>query len=120
MDCIFLRELRVETVIGVYDWERRIRQTLIFDLELGTDVRRAAASGELADALDYAAVAKSISQFVVAGQFYLLESVAEGVATLVLERFPVSWLRLSVGKLHALSNARIAGVTIERGKPRAK
>lgn len=116
MDFIFLRDFRVEAVIGVYDWERRIRQTLVFDLELATDVRGAAASGDLADALDYAAVAKRISQFVVDGQFHLLESVAEGVAALVLEQFPVSWLRLSVGKLHALPTARLAGVSIERGK----
>ena len=119
MDCIFLRDFRVETVIGVYDWERRIRQTLVFDLELATDVRSAAASGELADALDYAAVAKRINEFVVDGQFQLLESVAEGVAALVLEQFPVTWLRLSVGKLHALPGARVAGVSIERGKPGA-
>lgn len=119
MDFIFLRELRVEAVVGVYDWERRIRQTLIFDLELATDVQRAAASGDLADALDYAAVAERVSAFVVAGEFHLLESVAEGVAALVLEQFPVQWLRLSVGKLHALSNTRSAGVTIERGQPRA-
>jgi dihydroneopterin aldolase len=119
MDFIFLRELRVEAVIGVYDWERRIRQTLIFDLELATDVHPAAASGDLAEALDYAAIAESIRTFVVGGQFHLLESVAEGVAALVLEQFPVQWLRLSVGKPHALPNARIAGVTIERGRPRA-
>lgn len=119
MDFIFLRELRVEAVIGVYDWERRIRQTLVFDLELATDVQAAAASGDLADALDYAAVAKRIDTFVVTGEFHLLESVAEGVAALVLEQFPVQWLRLSVSKLHALSNARSAGVTIERGKSQA-
>lgn len=119
MDLIFLHELRVEAVIGVYDWERRIRQTLIFDLELATDVRTAAASGDLTDALDYAVVAERISNFVSAGQFHLLESVAEGVAALVLEQFPVQWLRLRVGKPHALSNARIAGVIIERGEPRA-
>lgn len=119
MDFIFLHELRVEAVIGVYDWERRVRQTLLFDLELVADVRLAAASGNLADALDYAAVAERISAFVVAGEFRLLESVAEGVAALVLEQFPVQWLRLSVGKLHALSNARLAGVTIERSQPQA-
>jgi dihydroneopterin aldolase len=119
MDFIFLHELRVEAVIGVYDWERRVRQTLLFDLELAADVRSAAASGNLVDALDYAAVAERISAFVVAGEFHLLESVAEGVAGLVLEQFPVQWLRLSVGKLHALSNTRLAGVTIERGRPQA-
>lgn len=119
MDCIFLRDFRVETVIGVYDWERRIRQTLVFDLELATDVRSAAASGELADALDYAALAKRINEFVVDGRFQLLESVAEGVAALVLKQFPVTWLRLSVGKLHALPSARVAGVSIERGNPGA-
>ncbi|MDN5870526.1 MAG: dihydroneopterin aldolase [Nitrococcus sp.] len=119
MDFVFLRELRIEAVIGVYDWERRIRQPLIFDFELATDVRTAAARGDLAAAVDYAAIAESISAFVTGGEFHLLESVAEGVAAHVLEQFPVQWLRLSVGKLHALSNARSAGVTIERGKPQA-
>ncbi|MDN5850948.1 MAG: dihydroneopterin aldolase [Nitrococcus sp.] len=119
MDFVFLRELRIEAVIGVYDWERRIRQPLIFDLDLATDVRRVAASADLAEAVDYAAVAESISAFVIGGEFHLLESIAESVAAHVLEQFPVQWLRLSVGKLHALSNARIAGVTIERSKPQA-
>lgn len=114
MDVLFLRELRVEAVIGVHDWERRIRQTLVFDLELATNVPRAAATDNLADALDYAGIAERINEFVQASELHLLESLAEGVAALLLEQFQVQWLRLSVAKLHALSNIRLAGIVIER------
>lgn len=118
MDVLFLRELRVEAVIGVHDWERRIRQALVFDLELATDVPKAAASDDLADALDYADITERVVRFVQAGEFKLLESLAEGVAALLLEQFPVQWLRLSVGKLHALPNTRLAGIVIERERAR--
>lgn len=117
MDIIFIRELRIETVIGVYDWERRIRQPVILDLEMGTDIRKAAGSDSIDDTLNYKAVAKRITAFVEASQYQLVESLAEHVAQLVLSEFPVPWLRLRVNKIGAVRGAKDVGVLIERGTP---
>ncbi len=114
MDIVFLRGLRVDTVIGVYGWERQIRQTLSLDLELGVDVAAAAASDSIADAVDYYAVAKRVTSFVETSEFHLVETVAERVASLVLAEFPVSWLRLTVSKLGAIRDCQAVGVSIER------
>ena len=115
MDIIFLRDLRIETVIGIYDWERRIKQSVILDLELGADVRRAAATDNIEDALNYKAVAKRITGFVECSEFQLVETLAERVAEIVLNEFSVPWLRLTVNKQGAVRGARDVGVTIERG-----
>ena len=115
MDIIFLRELRIETVIGIYDWERRIKQPVILDLELGADVRRAAATDNIDDALNYKAVAKRIIGFVERSEFQLVETLAERVAEIVRNEFSVPWLRLTVNKQGAVRGARDVGVTIERG-----
>ena len=115
MDIIFIRELRVDTIIGVYDWERRIRQPIIFDLEMGTDIRNAARSDAIDDTLNYKAVAKRIIAFTEQSQFQLVESLAEHVAQLVLTEFHVPWLRLRVNKIGALRGAKDVGVLIERG-----
>src|SRR5512135_3721593 len=98
MDIIYLHDLRIDTVIGVFDWERRVRQTVILDLEMAVDIRRAAASDNLADTLNYKAVAKRLMEFVGASEFQLVETLAERVAALVLEEFDVPWLRLRVNK----------------------
>jgi dihydroneopterin aldolase len=116
MDIMYLRDLRIETVIGVFEWERRIKQVLSLDLEMAADVRRAAASDNLADTLDYKAVAKRLIAFVGESQFHLVETVAERVAELVLREFPVTWLRLKVSKPGAVRGARDVGVVIERGR----
>jgi len=115
MDIIYLHDLRIDTVIGVFDWERRVRQTVILDLEMGADVRRAAASDRLADTLNYKAVAKRVIEFVGASDFQLVETLAERVAALVLAEFAVPWLRLRVNKQGAVRGARDVGVIIERG-----
>jgi dihydroneopterin aldolase len=116
MDIVFIRELRAETVIGIYDWERNIRQPVIIDLEMAWDVTAAAASDNIADALDYKAVGKRIHGFVEAGQFQLVETLAERIAEILLAEFGVPWLRLTVNKTGALSVARDVGVVIERGR----
>jgi len=115
MDIIFIRDLRIDAVIGIYDWERSIRQTLSLDLELATDIRKAAASDAIEDTLDYKAVAKRIIAFVQESRFELVETLAERVAALILEEFPVPWLRLTLNKGGALRGARGVGVVIERG-----
>ena len=116
MDIVFIRELRVDTVIGVYDWERRIRQTVVLDLELASDNRRAAASDSIADAVDYAAISARLLSFIEGSEFQLIETLAEQVATIVLEEFAVPWLRLRLAKPGAVAQARDVGVLIERGE----
>lgn len=115
MDVLFIEDLRIEAVIGVYEWERHLRQTLVFDIEIATDCRRAAATDEMDDALSYKAVAKRLIEFVGQSEFRLVESLAEAVAGLLREEFGVSWLRLRVNKEGAVRGARGVGVVIERG-----
>jgi len=116
MDIVFLRDLRIETVIGIYDWEREIRQTVILDLEMGSDVRRGAVSDRIEDALDYKAVAKRLIQFVGESRFQLVETLAERCAGILLEEFGIPWVQLSINKIGAVSGARDVGVRIERGQ----
>ncbi len=115
MDIIYLNDLRIDTVIGIFDWERRIRQTVSFDLEMGADIRKAAASDHIDDTLNYKAVAKRLIQFVGESEFQLVETLAEKVATIILEEFGVPWVRLRVNKQGAVRGARDVGVIIERG-----
>ena len=116
MDIIYLHDLRIDTVIGVFDWERRIRQTVILDLEMAAEIRRAAASDDLVDTLNYKAVAKRLIDYVGHSDFQLVETLAERVAELVLQDFAVPWLRLRVNKQGAVRGARDVGVIIERGE----
>jgi dihydroneopterin aldolase len=115
MDIVFLRDLRIDTVIGIYDWEREIKQTVVLDLEMASDVRKAAASERIEDALNYKAVAKRMIQFVGESRFQLVETLAERCAEIILSEFGVFWVRLSVNKIGAVTGARDVGVLIERG-----
>lgn len=114
MDIIYIRDLRVEAIIGVFDWERRVRQTISLDLEMGADIRRAANSDALEDTLDYKSVAKRIIGFVEASRFQLVETLAERICAIVLEEFGVPWIRLTLNKQGALRGAQDVGVIIER------
>jgi dihydroneopterin aldolase len=116
MDVVFVRELRIDTIIGVYDWERRVRQTVVLDLEMAVDNRRAAANDDIEDTLDYAAVSARILEFVRGSEFQLIETMAEQVAALVREEFGVPWLRLRLSKPGAVVQARDVGILIERGE----
>lgn len=116
MDVVYIRELRADTIIGVHDWERRVRQTVVLDLEMAADNRRAAASDCLADALDYAAVAERLQSFIEQGEFQLIETLAERLASIAQEEFAVPWLRLRLSKPGAVTAAREVGVLIERGE----
>jgi len=116
MDIIFLADLRIETVIGIYDWERGIKQTVIFDLEMATDISKAASSDHIDDTLDYKSVAKRVIQFVEASEFQLVETLAEKVAELILTEFKVPWIRLKLNKSGAIRGASGVGIIIERGE----
>jgi 7,8-dihydroneopterin aldolase/epimerase/oxygenase len=114
VDLVSVRDLAVQAVIGVHDWERETTQTLFFTVELAADVRRAARDDDLADALDYSAVARTIVSVVTQGRFRLIETAAERVAERLLASDPVSWLRVEVRKPIA-AGGYTAAVTIERG-----
>jgi 7,8-dihydroneopterin aldolase/epimerase/oxygenase len=114
VDLVAVRDLSVQAVIGVHDWEREITQTLVFTVEMGTDVRAAARHDDLADALDYSAVAQTIASVVQEGRFRLIETAAERVAERLLAGHPVGWLRLEVRKPIA-AGGYTAAVIIERG-----
>ena len=114
-DIIFISDLRIETIIGIYDWERKVRQTISLDLEMATDISKAAASDSIDDTLNYKAVAKRLIAFVGESEFQLVETLAERIAGIVTEEFGVSWLRLKLHKPGALRGSRDVGVMIERG-----
>lgn len=114
-DVVYLRNLQVETVIGVYAWERHIRQRLLLNLELSTDAKKAAAGDTLADALDYAKISQRIIEFAAAAEYQLVETFAEKLTELLIREFAVEWLRLDVNKKGAVREADGAGVVIERG-----
>lgn len=116
MDIVYIRELEIQTVIGIYDWEREIRQTVSLDLDMGTDIRAAAATEDIENTLDYKAVSKRLIAYIEESEFLLIETMAERVAEIVLAEFPVPWLRLRVGKPGAVTGARDVGVIIERGQ----
>ena len=113
-DRIFLHGLAVECIIGFIDWERRVRQTVVLDIELPVDCTRAAASDEVADTLDYKKVAKRVLGFVEASDFKLVETLAHRLALTILEEFSLEWVRLSLNKPGAIRGSRDVGVTIER------
>ena len=115
MDTVFINDLRIEAIIGIYDWERKVKQTISLDLEMGTDIRQAAATDAIEDTLNYKAVAKRLIAFVEASEYQLVETLAEKIAAIVLSEFTVPWLKLTVHKPGAVRGSRDVGVIIERG-----
>ena len=115
MDIVYIRELEIDAIIGIYDWERETKQTVSIDLEMGCDNTKAAASEDIADALDYKSVAKRLISFVEGSEFLLVETLAERIAAIVVEEFSVPWLRLRLGKPGAVTGSKDVGVIIERG-----
>lgn len=116
MDTVFIEDLRIETVIGIYDWERKIRQVVALDLEMAFDNRRPAATDDIDDTLNYKAVGKRLIAFVEGSSFQLVETLAERCAQIVLDEFKVPWLRLKLSKPGALRGSKAVGVVIERGQ----
>lgn len=115
MDIVFINELRIETIIGIYDWERKVKQTISLDLEMGTDIQKSAATDAIDDTLNYKAVAKRLIAFVEGCEYQLVETLAEKIAGIVLTEFNVPWLKLTVHKPGAVRGSRDVGVIIERG-----
>ena len=115
MDIVFINELRIDTIIGIYDWERKVKQTISLDLEMGTDIQKSAATDAIDDTLSYKAVAKRLITFVEDSEYQLVETLAEKIAGIVLSEFNVPWLRLTVHKPGAVRGSRDVGVIIERG-----
>ena len=115
MDIIYLHDLRIEAVIGLWEWERKIRQTVAIDLEMSADIRKAAATDSVDDTLNYKLVAKRLQQYVGESSFQLVETLAEKIAGIVLDEFDVAWVRVKVNKPGAIRGARDVGVIIERG-----
>jgi len=113
-DRIFLHGLTTECVIGFIDWERRVKQTVVLDIELPVDCRHASLSDEVTDTLDYKKVAKQVLAFVAASEFKLVETLAHRVALLILAEFGVEWVRIALNKPGAIRNSRDVGVVIER------
>ncbi len=116
LDIVYLHGLKVECVIGVWDWERRIKQTVTIDLDMAADIQRAAASDQLQDTLNYKAVAKRLMQFVGGSEFQLVETLAERIAELLQAEFSIPWCRVRINKRGAVRGARDVGVIIERGQ----
>lgn len=116
MDKIFLSDLNIDTIIGIYDWERETLQTLSFDLEIDWDIKAAAKSDDIADTLDYGAIANTIVKFVEASRYQLIETLAEEVCSLLLTNYPIPSLTLTLSKPVALHGQNIAKIVIKRSK----
>lgn len=115
MDIIYISDLRIETIIGIFDWEREIKQTISLDIEMATDIRKAAASDHIDDTLDYKAVSKRLIDFVGSSEFQLVETLAERISEIILNEFKVPWVKLRLNKKGAIRGASDVGVLIERG-----
>ena len=113
-DRIFLRGLECHCIIGFIDWERRVQQKVVLDLEFPTNCAAAAATDEVSDTVDYKRVAKRVLAYVGESQFQLIETLAHNLAMLLLEEFPLEWIRISLNKPGAIRHSRDVGVTIER------
>lgn len=116
MDIIFLHDLKIDAVIGIWEWERKIRQTVVVDLDMAADIRKAAATDNVEDTLNYKLVAKRVQQFVADSEYQLVETLAEKIAGIVIDEFQVGWVRVRVNKPGAIRGAKDVGVIIERGE----
>lgn len=120
MDIVYIRDLRVEAIIGIFDWEREVRRVISLDLEMATDIRPAAKSDDIKDALDYKAVAKRLIAIIENSNYLLVERLAEEVTRIVIDEFKVPWVKLRLSKPGALRGSEDVGLIIERGqKPAA-
>jgi dihydroneopterin aldolase len=114
LDKIFIHALKTEAIVGIFDWERQVKQTVIIDIEFSGDIRKAALSDSIDDTLNYKGVAKRVLTFVEASRFHLVETLAEHIAMLILEDFGVPWVRIALSKPGAIRGSRDVGVILER------
>jgi dihydroneopterin aldolase len=115
MDKIFLSALTTECIVGIWDWERKVKQRIVIDLEMATDIRRAAETDRIEDTLDYKQVAKRLLAFVGESEFQLVETLTEHIAQIVVTEFGVAWVRVRLNKQGAIRGSRDVGIIIERG-----
>ncbi len=116
MDIVFIRDLQIETVIGIYDWERKVRQIISLDIDMASDIKKAADSDNIDDTLSYKTVAKRLIAFVEQSEFELVEALAEKICEIILGEFNVPWVRLTLNKPGAVRGSKSVGVMIERGQ----
>jgi len=116
MDKIFIHALKTEAIIGIFDWERQVRQTVLLDIEISADTLKAALSDSIEDTLNYKRIAKRVFAFVEASQFHLVETLAEHIAMLILEEFGVAWVALTLSKPGAVRGSRDVGVMLQRDR----
>jgi 7,8-dihydroneopterin aldolase/epimerase/oxygenase len=114
LDKIFIHELKTEVIVGIFDWERQVKQTVLIDIEFSADIRKAALSDSIDDTLNYKKVAKRVLAFIEGSSFHLVESLAEHIAMLILEDFGVAWVRIALSKPGAIRSSRDVGVVLER------
>ena len=115
-DIVFIEDLRIDTIIGIYDWEREVKQTVALDIEMAADNTRPASTENIDDALNYKAVAKRLIAYTEESQFQLVETLAERLVEIIMKEFDVPWCKLKLSKLGAVTGSRSVGVIIERGK----
>ena len=116
MDIIFLGGLEIETIIGIFDWERKAKQTIVLDIEMATDIKKAAETDDIAYALDYKTVSDRIVEFVENSEFFLVEKLIEEIAQILRIEFDVPWVRIRLNKRGAITRAKDVGIIIERGE----
>lgn len=116
MDIIFLGGLEIDTIIGIYDWERETKQTIVLDIEMAFDIQKAAETDDIQYALDYKTVSKRIISFVEDSQFLLVERLISEIANILRHEFNVPWVKIRLNKKGAISSAKDVGITIERGE----
>jgi 7,8-dihydroneopterin aldolase/epimerase/oxygenase len=116
MDIIFLGGLEIETIIGIYDWERTTKQTVVLDIEMAFDINKAAETDDIEFTLDYKKVSKRIISFVEASQFFLVEKLIVEISTILLTEFAIPWVKITLNKKGAIRGASDVGIVIERGQ----
>jgi len=116
MDIIYIKNLRIDTVIGIFDWERKVKQTVILDIDMATDIKKAATLDDIDNTLDYKAVSKRLIAFVGGSEYKLVETLAERITEILLDEFNVPWCRLRLNKQGALRGVQDVGILIERGQ----
>ena len=116
LDIVFIEDLRIDTIIGIYDWEREVKQTIALDIEMAFDNAAAAESESIDDALNYKAVAKRMIAFTEESQFQLVETLSERLVEIIMDEFEVPWCRLKLSKLGAVTGSKSVGIIIERGQ----
>ena len=117
MDKIYVTDIAIEAIVGIWDWERQVPQTVLIDLEMSVDVTRAAQSDNIDDTVNYKAVSQRVRALVIESRFKLVETMAETVAQVIRDEFGVQWVRVKINKPGALRGAKDVGVIIERGEP---